>query len=124
MNSTPQRFNCPRRLVAVATPEDEWRDDRWSRDDSDWPDVCTKPPRTCSYCGGVNPDDVIPLLIAGWHVEPTTKYYKFYLNDQQGQSALPPVKVYLMHWTREQVERADAVLKARYELERTHVRND
>ncbi|RBB38870.1 hypothetical protein DPV79_15940 [Burkholderia reimsis] len=110
--------------MALIHAEDEWLTTRWNRPDDQWPEAASPKPRTCSYCGGVHPDDVIPLLIAGWHVEPTTKNYKFYVNDPDGHSAVPPVKVYLQHWTQEQVQRADAILKARYEMERSHVKND
>ncbi|WP_448167722.1 hypothetical protein [Burkholderia ambifaria] len=97
---------------------------RWSRPDDQWPGTVAKP-RTCSYCGGVNPDDLIPLLVAGWHVEPTDKGYKFYVNSPTHLSAVPPVKVYLQHWTQEQVQRADDVLRARYDMQRDdQTRND
>ncbi|WP_141715339.1 hypothetical protein [Burkholderia ubonensis] len=113
MNSEPQRFNCPRRLITLRNPVDEWEANRWDGGEHVvWPDSSPKP-RTCTYCGGVHPDDVIPLLIAGWQLDRTTKAYKFYLNAPQHRSAVPPVKIYLMHWTQEQVNRADEVLRAR-----------
>lgn len=38
-------------------------------------------PRTCSFCGGVNPEDAIVLMRDhGWEVEATGKNYKRYLN--------------------------------------------
>lgn len=116
MNSVPPQFNCPRRLIGLARPYDEWRNgrERWN-EDSNWPSALSKP-RTCSYCGGAHPDDVIPLLVAGWHLETTDKPYKFYVRPSSSSESAEPtpcVKVYLMHWSQEQVMRADAVMRAR-----------
>lgn len=60
-------------------------------------------PRTCSYCGGVHPDDAVSLLKAGWHVEGTDKSYKRYLNPPSGPGPVPPVKVYVQHFGHEQI---------------------
>jgi hypothetical protein len=91
-------------------------------------------PRTCSFCGGAHPEDVIALLRAGWTVDGTDKAYKRYL-DPPGYRAsveawlqarqlglpdpaiervpapVPPVKVYVQHFTADQIERFDHVLR-------------
>lgn len=72
-----QAMICPRRLESAAAaqfPEpDSWRDDN-----------------TCSYCGGLNPDEVIKLLEVGSEVTPTDKNYKMYISDNR--------KVYFQHF--------------------------
>jgi hypothetical protein len=97
-------------------------------------------PRTCSYCGGVNPDDAVELIRNGWEVEPTTKGYKRYLHppgyaaglramSQSFQirgdgrqavedevfrtavrSPVPPVKVYTYHFDQAQIEAFNAAI--------------
>lgn len=84
------------------------------------------PPRTCSFCGGVHPDDAITLVIEGWEVEITGKGYKRYLNPpgtSQKRKALsqsladgrrliapsvwsptPPVKLYVWHFDDNQIK--------------------
>lgn len=92
-------------------------------------------PRTCSFCGGIHPEDAIRLLNEGWEVEATDKGYKRYLGppgtralneaimasiragapQQQipaGWSPVPPVKLYVQHLNEEQVERFNAALRA------------
>jgi hypothetical protein len=113
---------CPRRLIATPSPMDEWESDRWSTVIDEAFEQGFFPahfvaPRTCSYCGGANPDDVIPLLISGWTLEKTDKPYKLYLYPPEGVARpVPPVKCYLMHWTREQAARAEDAMKARHQL--------
>jgi hypothetical protein len=114
--SNPQPpFNCPRRVVLVQRAHDAWcsGSEYWGTQPRDyWPATVPKP-RVCSYCHGVHPDDVIPLLVAGWEFERTDKPYKFYVQPPRGQEApRPPVKAYLMHWTQQQVMRADEVMRA------------
>lgn len=68
-------------------------------------------PRTCSYCGGVHPDDAIRLHEEGWIVESTTKNYKFYLKPPgAGWAPVPPVKVYLAHFDSPAIKRANIAL--------------
>lgn len=112
MNNVPLHFNCPRRLISLTRPHDEWCSDHWDYTRDYWPVTAPKP-RTCSYCHGVHPDDVIPLLVAGWNLETTDKPYKFLVKPPSGEPPKPPVKVYLMHWSQEQVCRADEVMRAR-----------
>jgi hypothetical protein len=92
-------------------------------------------PRTCSFCGGIHPDDAVTLLKAGWEVGVTDKGYKRYLEPpghrehhealmqwlrggREGEapegrypSPVPPVKVYTMHFSPEQVEAFNAALR-------------
>lgn len=65
-------------------------------------------PRTCSFCGGVHPDDLEHLVYElGWHFEPTDKHYKLYLEPPLGTRPLPvpPVKVYAWHTYSGQITR-------------------
>ena len=84
-------------------------------------------PRTCSYCGGVHPEDAIELLKAGWTVEATSKAYKRYLeppgyreqmrdwkpggppSENWIESPVPPVKLYVYHLNQEQIDRFNDV---------------
>ena len=92
------------------------------------------PPRTCSFCGGIHPEDAIRLISEGWEVDPTTKPYKRYLEPpgmRQKHKALiaaldrgddsfrsvpsvwspgPPVKLYTMHFDQDQIDRFNAAL--------------
>lgn len=92
-------------------------------------------PRTCSYCGGAHPDDVLKLMRQDWEVEATTKGYKRYLQppghrarhnaimarmrdheDPFGPglpetwSPVPPVKVYVQHFNDEQIRRFNEIV--------------
>lgn len=96
-------------------------------------------PRTCSFCGGIHPEDAIRLVGEGWEVDATGKDYKRYLNPPgygaycdalmgnirdggekpaRVASPTPPVKVYVMHFSDEQVERFNAALTARKNKEK------
>jgi hypothetical protein len=93
------------------------------------------PPRTCSFCGGIHPEDAIRLVTDGWEVEPTSKSYKRYLvppgaatrhaaflaslrdparEPGQGMPSAweptPPVKLYTMHLDADQVRRFNEAL--------------
>ena len=63
-------------------------------------------PRTCSYCGSAHPDDVVALLKKGWLPEEAIgKNYKIYINVPVGvRSPVPPVKLYLQHCSRQQIQ--------------------
>ena len=115
MSNAPLLFNCPRRLVEVQREHDSWRSgsEYWGvRPNDHWPETLPKP-RVCSFCNTAHPDDVIPLLVAGWTFERTDKPYKFYVQPPYGQEhPSPPVKVYLTHWSQQQVMRADEVMRA------------
>lgn len=89
---------------------------RWKDPSDKWPDSETPKPRTCNYCGGAHPEDVLILIKDhGWRVEPTTKNYKFYLNPGNGEGPVPPVKGYIQHWTAEELELLNAQLQKQYE---------
>lgn len=126
---------CPRQAEAVFPSQHEhetrWETDRWTRGDHVvWP-VGFDHPRTCSYCGGVHPDDAIALLRAGWEMEGTGKSYKRYLHPpgyhvatqldidaiRSGEkvppgvgSPVPPVKVYVWHFDQKQIDAFNEVL--------------
>lgn len=89
-------------------------------------------PRTCSYCGGVNVEDVIKLFNEGWEGHSTDKRYKWYVEPpgylaryrwsmapvKSGPpppytwSAVPPVKLYTQHFeSQEQVDRLNEAMK-------------
>lgn len=93
-------------------------------------------PRTCSYCGGIHPEDAIRLVTEGWEVEATGKSYKRYLNPpgtaakrvavlanlragisqmevtaDQVWGPTPPAKLYTDHLNDEQIGRFNAALK-------------
>ena len=92
-------------------------------------------PRTCSFCGGIHPEDAIRLLAEGWENE-KVKPYKGYLNPpgtrtkrdaflaslrdprrEPGQgvpsvwSPVPPVKLYVMHFDDAALARLNETLK-------------
>lgn len=106
-----------------------WRQDRWknTREEADaevaaflarwpgslmgdpmWPGPGPQP-RTCSYDGGIHPDDAIALLQSGeWRVVPTSKSYKMYMERNDGKLFIPPVKVYVNHFDDDQIKRFNA----------------
>ena len=155
-NETTERQTCGRRMTELgpwdrAEDLDEWRRDRWFTDEAedqryrdewqakhgtDMPSRMWRGPgplpRICSFCGGINPEDAIALIEAGWEVGATTKGYKRYLNPpgsgtrhqammhnmSEGRGYLapsvwsptPPVKLYVQHFTEAQIERFNAAL--------------
>ena len=79
-------------------------------------DYTPEQPRTCSYCGGIHPDDAVALVKAGWRVEPTTKGYKRYLAPPEGRPhPVPPVKLYVQHFDAAQVAAFNDALRWRHE---------
>ncbi len=157
MTDEPEMI-CPQNMGQFSKDPDHWLTDRWTTDETiakrqqqefmdrnptgsigemnglwawSW-----GPPRTCSYCGGIHPDDAILLVKEGWEVETTGKSYKRYLgppgthqrhvsvmnNLRNGDGTLqsvpsvwsptPPVKMYVYHFSQEQIERFNAALKA------------
>lgn len=93
-------------------------------------------PRTCSFCGGIHPEDAMALLRHGWEIQTTDKWYKRYLEPPGSQkdsmaymrwlsdgrfrseeppksryaSPVPPVKLYVQHFTEEQRARFNELL--------------
>jgi hypothetical protein len=68
-------------------------------------------PRTCSFCGGIHPDDAIALVRAGWRIDATDKGYKRYMHPPAGQrEPSPPVKLYVQHFTSDQIAAFNAAL--------------
>jgi hypothetical protein len=117
METSPlEKFACPRRADA---PEGEaldyWRagGERWNINGARWPESSNMP-RVCSYCGGVHPGDAIALLADGWSLGLSEQHYKFYMQPDSGEAdPLPPLKLYLMHFSQTEVLRADDVIRAR-----------
>lgn len=127
---------CPRRMFETGPWEkiegmDSWSKERWAKDGDHWDWHWT--PRVCSFCGGANPQDVIQLIDEGWEIATTTKPYKRYLQppgfklfieertlypdrrDLRYFVPVPPVKVYVWHFTEREVE----VFNERLMTERT-----
>ena len=108
-----------RRTLSISRDMDKWKSP-------------LRPPRSCSFCGGIHPEDALYLLENGWEVEGTGKSYKRYLEPPGYHENIrrcideirsrseklppfwdptPPVKLYTSHFTDEQVERFNEVLK-------------
>lgn len=133
---------CPRSIgqQRIVEPPDHWEPGtlRWCLDSSDrWPEG-EPMPRTCSYCGGGHPDDLLALLARGWALDASTKSYKAYLEPPGGEarrvalrcairghgefphpmpktdhpSPVPPVKLYADHFTKGQLDRLNGILSA------------
>jgi hypothetical protein len=68
-------------------------------------------PRTCSFCGGIHPDDAITLVVNGWRTDMTDKGYKRYMEPPGDESISPPVKLYAQHFTDSQREAFNAALR-------------
>ncbi len=160
-----EQQTCPRRMSELgpwprSMDLDCWETDRWHTD----PEVVKKlheaedakynrvefhrgpnndlwlwgptPARTCSFCGGVHPDDAIRLIEEGWEVESTDKNYKRYLHppgfwkwhEQFIQSMreeikvepyadpTPPVKLYIQHFDDEHIKKFNAALDIKYTI--------
>lgn len=136
---------CPRRtghVIEESIPYDVWRPGaaRWGTHPSDkFPEGFEKP-RTCSFCGGVHPEDAIALLKLGWELDSTGKWYKAYMeppgtmlqrnriikaigNQEKEKEAFrvphvhpsPPVKLYTMHFSETQIREVNDYLKAQIE---------
>lgn len=102
-------------------------------------------PRTCSFCGGIHPEDAIRLVGDGWEVEKTDKSYKRYLEPpgyrahiqkmmdrlhlrmlkheepEEFWSPVPPVKLYTAHFDADQADRFNAVMHTMEEKWRKRV---
>ena len=129
------KFMCPRRNEGgpwAMVADDYWRTDGWEEGDN-W--KISFIPRTCSFCGGIHPEDAIRLIEMGWEVEPTTKGYKRYMHPkgyrermnatvesvkEKGKmpdyrsdywSPKPNVKLYVMHFDKDQTKSFNTKLK-------------
>lgn len=144
MSSPLEMQLCPRRkesplAVHAAGQTDYWENgNRWgSREGDIWPEGIDTPPRTCTFCGGVHPEDALRLLNAGWEPGLTNKFYKLYIeppghglhmkmvmesigDDEKMQEAqehphyptpVPPVKFYSQHATPEQIDQINELIK-------------
>lgn len=134
----PGTQTCPRRMGEMGPWEykenlDHWETSRWNPYyQSTWPEQFERP-RTCSFCGGIHPDDAIKLIEAGWEVGTTGKSYKRYLEppgtreryqilleqikgdiekakSPEMVSPVPPVKLYTMHMSRQQIDRFNEIV--------------
>ena len=72
--------------------------------------TCALPIYTCSYCGGLNPAEVVRLIKeeGAWPGR-TDKSYKLYLqqNDKDGKR-MPQRKVYFPHFSKEDMDALNA----------------
>ncbi len=134
-NNLHRPRTCPRRMREPGPWSreehlDSWRADRWAS--GRWPQGYSQP-KSCSFCGGVYPDDAISLVRKGWEVDPTDKWYKRYLQPpgyrQQVKRTLqrirgipvpdmsitlptPPVKLYVQHFSEDQMETFNKAIKS------------
>lgn len=109
-----------------AHPQDSMGDTRWPGSG--------EMPQTCSFCGGIHPDDAARLVREGWEIESTTKPYKKYLNPPGYLVAMnaliatrrqksyngpraptPPVKLYIQHFSSEQIVAFNDAIDSRAE---------
>lgn len=139
MSESKLYFMCPRRREAGSweqKPDDFWKEDRWEKGEGWKIDFI---PRSCSFCGCIHPEDAIKLLELGWEVETTTKRYKRYmhpkgfknrmrnilksLREKEGDigkedkddnywEPIPPVKLYVMHFSDVQTEKFNKVMNS------------
>ena len=85
-------------------------------------------PRTCTYCGGIHPEDAIRLVRDhGFEVSPTGKKYKRYIEPpgrrqavvaavQSGEGpvvrgAVPPIKLYVWHFDADSAARLNEAMR-------------
>lgn len=115
---TGEEQTCPRRnenpgSFKMFPPPDRWVEDTWDGIGVSqlFPEDSGKPPRVCSYCGCSHPDDVANLVEnRGWIIEPSTKGYKWYINQPKSElhgnrQVIPPVKLYGQHGSEEQLKK-------------------
>lgn len=132
-----ERQRCPRRdeglgMMTPGEDVDAWERGRWAANQAEadaevaefmaahpngghhgqfwrWPG---EQPRTCSYCGGIHPDDATALVAAGWRAEGTDKSYKRYMEPPSGDGHIsPPVKLYVQHFDAEQRDAFNRALR-------------
>lgn len=131
------RQRCPRRDEGLGYREqapdaDAWERGRWAANQQEadaevaefmaqhpngghhgqfwrWPG---EQPRTCSFCGGIHPDDAVALVRAGWRIDGTDKGYKRYMEPPGGHIS-PPVKLYVQHFDEQQIAAFNEAIRAR-----------
>lgn len=93
-------MTCPRRIGTVAESEHYTglKVDQWNNDDC------------CTFCGSVNPDKVIELIKQGCTVTRTDKNYKIYINGDNVPRGAGMAKVYLQHFSKEQINQMNQAL--------------
>jgi hypothetical protein len=80
------KFRCPQRNPAMDAVSNYPRTDAWKID-------TPKGDRTCSYCGGIHPDDFIPILKAACdptdltRIDWSDKSYKIYISRPDVKNA-------------------------------------
>lgn len=92
--------SCPRRLQEFGPWDHKENLDTWEERGNGY--------RQCSFCGGMHPEDAIKFVTEGKAVDPTTKPYKRYILGVSG-----PGKLYVMHFSDDQVKRFNAALRSR-----------
>lgn len=112
-NTKLEEQMCPRRLEGadIRNPgPDHWELGRW--DNGVWPHPFELP-RTCSFCGAAHPEDVLRLMREKhWYPEATDKRYKRYLKPpEHSVSPVPPVKIYAQHWSSDQIEQFNTIIR-------------
>lgn len=115
---TAELWTCPRRpgtmwqVFNFVHDADYWHEVLWTPGFGKWTSQ-QKPPRTCSHCGGVHPEDAITLVAAGWTVESTYKLYRKVLHPPPPHAdPVPLVKVMLQHFSLDEREQFNEVLRA------------
>ena len=94
-------MKCPRRIGTLADDAELSNYpmiDSWDKDDC------------CTFCGGVNPEKVIELIKEGCTITGTDKYYKIYINGKNLPRGAGMAKVYLMHFSPEQITKLNQAL--------------
>ena len=128
-------FICPQRAQNNDfSGFDKWRENDWDGGGAFWQENIGKQPRKCSYCGCAHIKDAIAMIEAGWDINPSTKSYKWYLEpagynvkvkklrackdidemkkimDASVGGVIPPVKLYAVHATPEELETLNRLL--------------
>jgi hypothetical protein len=69
--------------------------------------------RTCSFCGGIHPDDAIALLKSGCVLQATDNACKYFINASDDTSLIPPVKLYGNHASPDHAKQINEILATR-----------
>ena len=135
-------MECPREKGAPKIPglETAWVTREKILGDS-WKEEWGEQPKFCSYCGGINPQDALRLVFAGWELEKAIgKDYKYYMHPpgygefherfcefikhpalERGEAAKDwpefdqpsiPIKLYTYHLSEEERQRINHMLES------------